>query len=207
MKPSIFVIFIFVVVLGPAYAKQCDDMLGVYQVIPFVAPPNLDAAVESELSSAPMGTPIFKVIEQQGKIWHIGLISNSMHEINLVDIDKAINYQGISFFNKTTTCFYELDEERSVIKVNFSSLNEHQLSHLKDLIVGSWGHIATPTKHKLAAHYKLDNQSLRKIKFFFIAQIRIIGVGGTINIIPLQKVSDDTTFTIAPISHPNPNIQ
>lgn len=192
------------------YAENCNNMIGTYRVIPFIDPAGLTMISTELLSKAPIGTPIFKVETQNKQTSHIGLIHGNHFPITLTPRDKKNRTDAdILFEAPVSNCSYQIAKDWNVVQVDLTSLNQQQLQQALTYIRRVWGSdfpdIAEDHKKLLQnnydiQYYKLDLQSLKKIKYFLIIRITEIGVGGMAFIIPLQKTTDRAQLT--PVKSP-----
>lgn len=212
---KIIVSFFFPLLLNTytAHANNCNEMLGDYYVIPFSKPMGLPLLSKDTLTAAPLGTPVFKVVEQANKIWHKGLVRGNQYTITLQKPEiKTVSIIDLLVNERVTQCFYQLSNQNiEVIQVDLTKLNEKQQQALFDYLSRTWGNdflkeadyykeIKPMIKN---TSYQLTPDDLKNIKYFFTHTVREIGVGGYVDIIPLQKTTDNTTFKINNISISN----
>lgn len=205
MKNTIlFILTIFILSLRLVNAQGCEDMLGTYRIIPFSEPVGLARASKELLTSAPLGTPFFKVERLNNQIWHKGLIRGNKYPVTLIDANKISRTTlGLDTIGNADLCYYVLNKEVKIFKVDLTKLNKQQLSILYDYISKGWRDdpldkaIDNPVTNE---SYKFDLESLRKIKYFFTISYSEIGVGGFVFIFPLQKTTDKTKFAMVSVS-------
>jgi|GEM_PF-5393615 len=186
-----------------ANAQQCEDMIGTYRIIPFSKPVGLEMATKELLTSAPFGTPFFKVEKLNDQVWHLGLIRGNKYPITLIEANKK---SETSLTGHADLCYYKLHNDFKIFKVDLTKLNKQQLSVLHDYILRGWGNepLDKAVNHNAVKEsYVFDIEALRKINYFLTIDYSEIGVGRFVFIFPLQKTTDKTKFTIAPSSPVN----
>lgn len=201
---TLLILTVFILSLRLVNAQKCEDMLGTYRIIPFSEPEGLARASKELLTSAPLGTPFFKVERLNNQVWHKGLIRGNKYPVTLIEADKTSRTTlDLNITGNADLCYYELNKEFKIFKVDLTKLNKQQLSILYEYILKGWGDepfepaIDNPV---IKESYLFNLESLRKINYFFTIRYSEIGVGGFVFILPLQKTTDKTKFAMASVS-------
>lgn len=174
-------------------------MEGKYSVEPFSRPLGLAEAADVYGLSAPLGTPVFKVVREAGKFKHIGLVSGSRFDIKLQNkTAQQLASLDNAFGTPTIRCSYKLGSDIYVIKVDLRQIDETSLVEMANYIPRTWGSAIidlgrgdveeiykNPSVSKNV--YRLDSKSLRSVHYFLIQDIEMIGVISYVVMIPLQK--------------------
>ncbi len=182
------------------HARQCDAMLGSYSVAPFTSPAGLALlALAIVHRDYQIGTPAFRVENEDGRVKHWAPLSRSVSPVELTT--PAQDARGAVFAAlpaRFVTCSYMLGDnpDRRVIQVDWSAMSRQQLARFAEEVGQGWEAVVAdmgrrppepPPGTAPDPGRTLDAKTITSIRYFISLPIPPEGADRRLVFLPLNK--------------------
>ncbi|CAI3936391.1 unnamed protein product [Commensalibacter communis] len=120
-----------------AHAKECKNMIGTFQIIPFLDSNGMNSMTQ-DFADVSLGKPLFKIEKQDNQAKLIDLLHSKSYIIKFQPFKNDSILDSI-FKTPVTICSATINHKSNIAQVELSKVKQQQLTNGLKAIRKSWG--------------------------------------------------------------------